>query len=111
MSPSPPPAPQHSCSVSCTGHSVYATYWSITCSADQAKGRQKLVSGSGKWIFARLLYLGWFRALGLSSRRRMLAGGVSRWVSENSTYLMQWAAVRTQFWATRVPPQVWRHWP
>lgn len=41
----------------------------------------------------------------------MLAGGVSRWVSGNSTYLMQWAAVRTQFWATRVPPQVWRHWP
>lgn len=24
---------------------------------------------------------------------------------------MQWAAVRTQLWSTKVPPQVWRHWP
>lgn len=27
------------------------------------------------------------------------------------SYLMQWAAVRTQLLATRVPPQVWDHFP
>lgn len=32
-------------------------------------------------------------------------------MSGNGTYLMQWAAVRTQSLATRDPPQVWRHWP
>ena len=100
------PLPPRSRTVPCLRHLVKLSIDPSVALHTELKAERSLFSGQAKRLFARRLYMAWHWTFGLPLSE-MNAGQCLG----NSAYLMQWAAVRTQFLATRDPPQVWCHWP